>query len=69
MVAAAFGAIVLNLPLVVLGLEASWALRFVSLPLAAVLYYLLWMVVRRVYIELQPEAEPKVRDDRTVHAA
>ena len=53
------GAIVLNLPLLVFGVEVSLALRAIAVPLAACIYFLLWMVVRRVFVELQPDADPQ----------
>ncbi len=60
-IAATLGAVVLNLPLAVFGITVSVALRILALPFAAAFYFLLWMIVRRVYDELQPEAS---RQDR-----
>ena len=59
------GAVVLNLPLVIFGVELSAAFRTIGVPIAAAIYFLLWMVVRRVYVELQPRVEPQER----AHAA
>lgn len=48
-----FGAVVMNLPLLVFGQEVSLVLRAIAVPIVAGIYFLLWMVVRRVFVELQ----------------
>jgi hypothetical protein len=47
------GAIVMNLPLLLFGQEVSLVLRAIAVPIVAGIYFLLWMVVRRVFVELQ----------------
>ncbi len=60
-IAAALGAVLLNLPLVVFGITVSVALRLLALPFAAAFYFLLWMIVRRVYEALQSEVSRQER--------
>ncbi len=65
--AAILGVMVLNLPLVVFGLTLSLAVRAVSIPLAAVLYYVLWMIVGRVYAALEPRPAGQERARAACH--
>ena len=57
------GAFVLDVPGRVAGFEPSAAWRGLGVVLAAIVYYLLWMVVRLVYRGLQGP-EPKMREVR-----
>ncbi len=56
-----FAAVVFNLPLVVFGVSLNFGLRLIGIPVAAALYFLLWIVVRRVYVELGSGTEVRER--------
>lgn len=54
-------ALVLNLPARVFGQDVPLGLRAVAALVVVAFYYLLWMVVRRVLQELQPQSGPPDR--------
>lgn len=54
------GALVVNLPQRIFQINLSIGLRVLAVPLAAVIYYLFWMVVAAVYRGLTPADAPAV---------
>ena len=54
-IAGVLGAFVIDVPLRVMGLSLSVGLKSAAVVLAAIIYYLLWMIVGPVYRALGPE--------------